>query len=110
MLLGYAEFMSHKNDAAPESFGPRPKRAISSNRTTMNFRLEEMLRLKLAGLTAIENGVAKSEDSTAAHISDNAQLHYILEEFIKAYESKYGAIPAPDDEPGVQRHVRTRTK
>jgi hypothetical protein len=29
---------------------------------------------------------------------------------VKKYEDKYGAIPASDDEAGVMRHVKARTK
>jgi len=111
MLVGYDDAMSQKEaERDRETFGPRLERVTSTKRSNMNFRCEPLLRKKLAGLTAIENGVAKAENPKAAHISDNAELHYILEEFVRGYEKLYGAIPDPDDAAAISRHVRSRTK
>jgi len=70
-----------------------------------------MLLKKLHALAEIENGINKYEKGDkAAHISANAQLHYILETAVNKYEKKFGAIPAPDDEAEIERHVKARTK
>lgn len=111
MLLGYADAMSEKKaESEREAFGPRPERTTSNDRKGMNFRMEPLLKKKLAALVAIENGVAQAENPKAGHISENAELHYIVEEFVKGYEAQYGAIPDPADKAAISRHVRARTK
>src|SRR5690348_9438755 len=98
MLLGYDEYMSQKAESEREAYGPRPERATSAERHIMNFRVEPMLFQKLKALAEIEYGINKAEKGPrAAHISANAQLHYILEVAVREYEKKHGAIPAPDD-------------
>jgi hypothetical protein len=112
MLDRYDDLMSQKAESERDlSTGPRPERSTSTDRVLMSFRVEPLLLKKLQGLAAIENGINKHEKGPkAAHISANAQLHYILEVAVKKYEDKYGAIPASDDEAGVMRHVKARTK
>lgn len=110
MLVGYADAMSQKADSEREAFGPRPERTTSTQRYNMSFRVEPLLLKKLRGLTAIENGVAQLGNPKAAHISATAELHYILEEFVKGYEKLYGAIPDDEDLSAIARHVRSRTK
>jgi hypothetical protein len=110
MLDSYDDLMSDKREETREAFGPRRERATSVERKSINFRMEPLLLRKLLGLTAIENGVAKAENQKAAHISLNAEIHYVLEEFIRGYEKQYGSIPDEEDAPGVTRHVKARTK
>lgn len=110
MLQDYAGYMSQKGEEAREAFGPRRERATSAERKSINFRMEPYLLRKLAGLTAIENAVARAENSKAAHISLNAEIHYILEEFIKGYEKQYGSIPDEEDVASINRHVKARTR
>jgi hypothetical protein len=110
MLDSYDALMSQKGDEAREAFGPRRERATSHERKSVNFRLEPLLLKKLLGLTAIENGVAKAENPKAAHISLNAEMHYVLEEFVRSYEKLYGSVPDAEDATAVARHVKSRTK
>ena len=111
MLQGYADYMSQKDQSEREAYGPRPERSTSADRHVMNFRVEPMLFKKLQALAEIENGVNRAEKGAkAAHISTNAELHYILETAVKEYEKKHGSIPGPEDDAGIQRHVRARTK
>lgn len=110
VLQSYADYMSQKADEAREAFGPRRERPTTSNRKTFNFRIDPKLREKLLALTEIENGVAKAENDKAAHISANEELHYVLQEFVDGYEKLYGALPGPEDEAAIARHVRARTK
>lgn len=107
----YTDLMSQKREAESEVSGPRPERSTSGDRVPWTFRVEPNLLKKLQALAEIENGINKHEKGEkAAHISANAQLHYILEVAVNKYESKFGAIPEPDDGPGVLRHVKARTK
>jgi hypothetical protein len=110
MLDMYDDLMSQKSEEAREAFGPRRERATSTARKSLNFRMEPELLQKLSGLTAIENGVARAENDKAAHISLNAEIHYILEEFIRGYEKQYGSIPDEEDTNSIARHVKARTK
>lgn len=110
MLVGYADYVSQKTEEGREAFGPRRERSTSAERKSLNFRVEPFLLTKLLGLTAIENGVARAENPKSAHISANAELHYILEEFINGYEKEYGSIPDPEDAAAIARHVKARTK
>jgi hypothetical protein len=110
MLDRYDDLMSQKGEDAREAFGPRRERATSAERKSMNFRMEPLLLQKLTGLTAIENGVARAENPKAAHISLNAEIHYILEEFVRGYEKQYGSIPDEEDAAAISRHVKARTK
>jgi hypothetical protein len=107
-LLSYADYMSEKN-ADREAFGPRVAKKLSP-RHEMKFRVDKVLFAKLGGLAEIETRVARHDDPSIKSISDNAQLHHILEEFIARYEKKYGALPSADDEEGIARQVRARTK
>lgn len=110
MLLGYDEYMSQKAEER-DAYGPRPERTTSVDRHVMNFRVEPILFKKLQALAEIEYGINKVEKGPrAAHISANAQLHYILEVAVREYEKKHGAIPDPKDDAGIARHVRARTK
>lgn len=102
--------MTQKAEEGRDAFGPRPERSTSVERKSLNFRMEPWLLVKLSGLTAIENGVAQSENPKAGHISLNAEIHYVLEEFVRGYEKQYGSIPAADDKASVARHVKARTK
>jgi hypothetical protein len=110
MLDRYDDLMSQKSDEAREAYGPRRERSTSVERKSINFRMEPLLLKKLAGLTEIENGVAKAENPRAAHISLNAEIHYILEEFVRGYEKQYGSIPDENDTTSIGRHVKARTK
>lgn len=110
MLDRYDDLMSQKAEERREAFGPRPERATSVERKSLNFRMEPWLLVKLSGLTAIENGVAKAENPKAGHISLNAEIHYILEEFVREYEEQYGSIPEEEDKSSIARHVKARTK
>lgn len=110
MLLSYDDVMSQKAESGREVYGPRPVRTTTTQRKSLNFRVEPELLKKLEGLAEIENGVALSEDPKSGHISINAELHYILEEFVRGYERLYGAIPDPDDRAALARHVKARTK
>lgn len=110
MFASYDDLMSQKAEEGREAFGPRPERSTSMERKSLNFRMEPLLLAKLTGLVAIENGVAHAENPKAGHISLNSEIHYILEEFIRGYESQYGSIPDKDDKNGIARHVKSRTK
>lgn len=111
MFDRYTDLMSQKRESESEVSGPRPERSTSGERTPWTFRIEPMLLKKLHALAEIENGINKYEKGDkAAHISANAQLHYILETAVNKYEKKFGAIPAPDDEAEIERHVKARTK
>lgn len=109
LLVGYAEYMSEKNAPESEAFGPRPKRK-ASKRHDMKFRVDPVLFAKLGALAEIESRLAKLDDPESGHISDNAQLHHILQVAVEKYELKHGALPASDDETSIQRHVRARSK
>lgn len=75
------------------------------------FRIEPLLLKRLQALAKIESGINRHEKGDkAAHISANAQLHYILETAVNKYEAKFGAIPDPTDDDGIARHVKARTK
>ena len=103
--------MSQKDERDRELTGPRPERTTAENRHQMNFRVEPNLFVKLVALALIEDGINKHEKGAkAGHVSTNAQLHHILEVAVTKYENEHGAIPAPDDETGIARHVRARTK
>lgn len=110
MLDRYDDLMNQKAEEGREAFGPRPERSTSAERKSINFRVEPNLLLKLKGLTAIEDGVSRAGNPKAAHISLNAEIHYVLEEFVREYEKQYGSIPSDDDLPAVARHVKARTK
>lgn len=110
MLDRYSDIVSHRTDADREQWGPRTERKVTAARHEMKFRIDKDLFAKLQSLAKIEYGVAKVENDRAGHISDNAELHYILETAINTYEEKYGSLPEPSDETAIQRHVRARTK
>ena len=110
MFERYTDLVSAKREAESELSGPRPERTTSGDRVPWTFRVEPDLLKKLQGLAEIENGINKYEKGDkAAHISANAQLHYILEAAVNKYEAKFGSIPKPDDEAGIERHVTART-
>ena len=106
-MLSYADYMSEKTER--EVFGPRVAKKLSP-RHEMKFRVDKVLFAKLGGLAEIETRVARHDDPSTKSISDNAELHHILERFIERYEKKHGALPSADDEEGIARHVRARTK
>lgn len=111
MFDRYTDLMDKKREAESEVSGPRPERATSGDRVPWTFRVEPNLLKKLQALAEIENGINQHEKGDkAAHISANAQLHYILETAVNKYEARFGAIPDPKDDAGVARHVKARTK
>lgn len=111
MFDRYTDLMTQKREAESELSGPRPERTTSGTRTPWTFRVEPLLLKKLHALAEIENGInAYEKGDKAAHISANAQLHYILEAAVNKYESRFGAIPDPEDDAGIARHVKARTK
>lgn len=110
MLDRYSDLMSQKREAESDVSGPRPERSTSGDRVPWTFRIEPDLLRKLHALAEIENGINKFEKGEkAAHISANAQLHYILETAVIKYEKKFGSIPSPEDEANIARHVKART-
>lgn len=109
LLVSYAEAMNDKT-AEREAFGPRPEKK-GSRRHEMKFRLSPALFAKLQALAKVEHEIHKATAGDAAgHISDNAQLVFILEEYVNTYEEEHGPLPDPRDAEAVKKHARQRTK
>lgn len=109
MFVSYAEEMSEKT-AEREAFGPRPEKKLGK-RHEMKFRLSPELYRRLQALAEVEMRIHKSESGEiAGHISENAELTFILEQYVKQYEEAYGPLPDPTDEAALQRHVKQRLR
>lgn len=107
MELGYVERMSQKD--AEERFGPRP---VPRARTTYEtkWRTEPALYEKVAAAAAVEECKAELESGGQVKISVNAQLNFIVEQFIATYEEKFGALPDPKDAAALKRYAQSSLK
>lgn len=107
MELGYVERMSQKD--AEERFGPRPlPRARSTYET--KWRTEPALYEKVRAAAAVEECKAEAESGGEVKISVNAQLNFIVEQFIMTYEEKFGPLPDPEDKTALKRYAQAALK
>jgi hypothetical protein len=107
MELGYVERMSQKD--AEERFGPRP---VPRARTTYEtkWRTEPALYEKVAAAAAVEACKAELESGGEVKISVNAQLNFIVEQFIATYEERFGALPDPEDKAALKKYAQAALK
>jgi len=111
MDLGYAEYMSLKEEAEREAFGPRPQPKKKHNYET-KWRTERALAEKVLAIAKAEGFAAEFENPTVGsttEISLNAQLNFIVEGFVKTYEKKFGPVPSAKDDVGLKRYARNRS-
>lgn len=107
MEFGYVEEVSQKT--TDERFGPRPlPRARSTYET--KWRTEPALYEKIRAAAAVEECKAELESGGAVKISVNAQLNFIIEQFIATYEEKFGALPNPDDKKALRNYAAAALK
>jgi hypothetical protein len=103
MELGYVERMSQKD--ADERFGPRPLPRARQQYET-KWRTEPALYEKVRAAAAVEECKAELESGGEVKISVNAQLNFIVEQFIATYEQKFGPLPSPDDKAALKKYAQ----
>lgn len=101
----YVQLMSQKDSQG--RFGPRPQPRAQSFYET-KWRTEPSLYKKVRAAAAVEGCKAETESDQKGQvkISVNAQLNFIVEQFIATYEERFGALPDPDDESAVKRYAQ----
>lgn len=105
--LAYAERMSQKD--AEGRFGPRPPPRAREVYET-KWRTEPALHEKVRAAAAVEECKAELESGGEVKISVNAQLNFIVEQFIATYEERFGALPDPTDTAALKRYAQAALK
>ncbi len=109
MDLGYAEYMSQKDAEERAAFGPRPQRRVRNTYET-KWRTEEALAKKVRAAAAVEECKAELEGGGEVEISVNAQLNFIVEQFIMTYEEKFGPLPDASDKAALKKYAQAALK
>lgn len=105
MDFGYAELMEKKDAEAREAFGPRPPRKVERPHTA-KWRTDPALYEKVVAAAAVEECKAELESGGKVEISVNAQLTFIIKQFILTYEEKFGPLPDPKDKSALRRYAK----
>lgn len=109
MDLGYAEYMSQKDAEAREAYGPRPPRKLEKPHTA-KWRTDPALYEKVVAAAAVEECKAELEGGGKVEISVNAQLTFIIKQFILTYEEKFGPLPDQKDKAALRRYAQAALK
>lgn len=106
MDVGYAALMSQKEAEEREQFGPRPSRKKKNDYET-KWRTWTELYLKVQAIAAVEQQKSILEGGPEdVEISVNAQVNYIVDQFVRTYEKKFGPLPDAKDEAALKRYAR----